>query len=266
MAFTVASTTDRDSDGVADSGDNCPDAANPPQADKDKDGVGDACDESDASVGPTVAKTVIARVVSGDVFFRPPGGSTRSSARAAQAGTPAGFEPVKGAEVIPIGSTVHTVNGRVALTSVAATTASGARKSTQSAQFFQGIFKLKQRKARAPVTELTLQSTNFAKVCGSSARAVGRGQTAVAAQKGSKKVVTRLRGDGKGRFRTTGRQSSATVRGTAWLTEERCDGTLTRVTRGSVTVRDFKAKRTVVVRAGRSYLARAQRAATKSRP
>jgi hypothetical protein len=44
-----------------------------------------------------------------------------------------------------------------------------------------------------------------------------------------------------------------------WLTADRCDGTLTRVTRGRVAVRDFRRKRTVVVRAGKSYLARAPR-------
>jgi hypothetical protein len=49
------------------------------------------------------------------------------------------------------------------------------------------------------------------------------------------------------------------VRGTRWLTEDRCDGTLTRVTNGAVVVRDFKRHRSVVVRAGHSYLARAHR-------
>ena len=57
--------------------------------------------------------------------------------------------------------------------------------------------------------------------------------------------------------------SAATVRGTKWLTEERCDGTLTSVSRGSVSVRDTTARRTVIVRAGCSYLARAQRAAIR---
>ena len=75
--------------------------------------------------------------------------------------------------------------------------------------------------------------------------------------------MSRLWGDGKGRFRTRGRNSTATVRGTRWLTEERCDGTLTRVARGSVTVRDLRARKRVVVRAPRSYLARAMRAAIK---
>ena len=46
------------------------------------------------------------------------------------------------------------------------------------------------------------------------------------------------------------------MRGTRWLTEDRCDGTLTRVTEGSVVVRDLHRKRNKVVRAGQSYLAR----------
>jgi hypothetical protein len=69
--------------------------------------------------------------------------------------------------------------------------------------------------------------------------------------------VRRLWGrDSGGSFRTHGRHSHATVRGTRWLTEDRCDGTLTRVTEGSVVVRDLARRRRVVVRAGHSYLAR----------
>ena len=63
--------------------------------------------------------------------------------------------------------------------------------------------------------------------------------------------------DSGGSFRTHGRHSQATVRGTRWLTVDRCDGTLTRVTSGAVSVRDFRRHRTVLVRAGHSYLARA---------
>jgi hypothetical protein len=49
---------------------------------------------------------------------------------------------------------------------------------------------------------------------------------------------------------------SATARGTSWLTEVRCDGTLVRVTAGTVEVRDLVRGRTIMVRAGQSYLAR----------
>ena len=50
----------------------------------------------------------------------------------------------------------------------------------------------------------------------------------------------RLRGDANGRFRTRGRHSAATVRGTKWTVTDRCDGTLTKVRRGTVAVRDFR--------------------------
>ena len=48
------------------------------------------------------------------------------------------------------------------------------------------------------------------------------------------------------------------MRGTIWLVEDRCDGTLTKVTKGSVTVRDFKRRKTVIVKKGRKYLAKAR--------
>jgi len=46
------------------------------------------------------------------------------------------------------------------------------------------------------------------------------------------------------------------VRGTIWFTQDRCDGTLVRVRRGVVAVRDHARGRKVLVRAGHSYLAR----------
>jgi hypothetical protein len=49
------------------------------------------------------------------------------------------------------------------------------------------------------------------------------------------------------------------VRGTQWLTEDRCDSTLTRVVKGSVSVRDFANKKSVVVKAGKKYVAKAKR-------
>lgn len=63
----------------------------------------------------------------------------------------------------------------------------------------------------------------------------------------------------RGRFRTRGRNSSATVRGTVWITSDRCDGTLTKVRRGKVVVRDLRRKRDITLTAGKSYLARGTR-------
>ena len=74
---------------------------------------------------------------------------------------------------------------------------------------------------------------------------------------GKRRVVRRLWGKDKhSRFRTHGRDSVATVRGTKWVTTDRCDGTRTKVTEGKVLVRDLHRKRSVLVRAGHAYLAR----------
>ena len=69
----------------------------------------------------------------------------------------------------------------------------------------------------------------------------------------------RLWGDGKGKFRTKGRYAAATVRGTRWLTQDTCAGTLVRVTQGSVSVRDNVLRKTIIVRKGKRYLARPRR-------
>jgi hypothetical protein len=60
----------------------------------------------------------------------------------------------------------------------------------------------------------------------------------------------------RGRFRTRGRHSTATVRGTEYLVKDSCSGTLTIVKHGTVVVRDFRKHRTVIVRTGHRYLAR----------
>jgi hypothetical protein len=69
------------------------------------------------------------------------------------------------------------------------------------------------------------------------------------------KGVQGLWGPGKGKFRTRGRYSSATVRGTSWFVQDRCDGTFTRVRTGTVEVFDFGRNETVTLNAGDTYLA-----------
>jgi hypothetical protein len=62
--------------------------------------------------------------------------------------------------------------------------------------------------------------------------------------------------NGKGIYRTKGQYSSATVRGTEWLTEDTCAGTRTYVKRGVVQVEDLIRHKTIFVHAGHSYLAK----------
>jgi hypothetical protein len=101
--------------------------------------------------------------------------------------------------------------------------------------------------------ELRLVGSSFA-ACPKRALA-GQGQ----APPKKKKVVRALWGNGKGKFKTRGAYATASIRGTIWRTVDRCDGTLTVVQQGVVSVRDLIRKRTVTVRAGKSYLAPAPR-------
>jgi CSLREA domain-containing protein len=143
------------------------------------------------------------------------------------------FFELEEAQQVPVGSTFDTSKGRVTLI------AAGQQRSW----FYQGVFRLGQTKGARPLSTLTLTG----------ALNCGRGASAAAQRR-----KRRLWGDGSGKFRTKGKHSAATVVGTRWLVEDRCNGTLTRVTRGRVRVRDFRARRTVVVKAGKRYFARAR--------
>jgi hypothetical protein len=100
-----------------------------------------------------------------------------------------------------------------------------------------------------PMTVVTLRGGSFA-AC-KQRTASGTRSTA----KTKPKAVRRLWGRGKGHFRTRGRYSSGTVRGTYWVTIDRCDGTRTYVRDGVVSVWDFVLKKKVRVTTGHGYLA-----------
>ena len=144
---------------------------------------------------------------------------------------------------------------------------------TQTADFYQGIFAVKQtlpkkkpKKPTALVTDLVMKGEIARSQCAPLKGARSAADDAKKKKKkGPKSVLGKLWGNGKGKFRTDGKYSAATVRGTIWLVEDRCEGTFTKVTRGTVRVRDLKRKKTITVKAGHSYLARAQRAASKAK-
>ena len=141
-----------------------------------------------------------------------------------------------------------------------ATAAARASRPTSRADLFQV---LQARTAKGGLTDLVLKGSSF-KNCkpvrrGKKGKRVKRRKRGRRASISASRTIRRLSGSGRGRFRTRGRHSSATVRGTKWDTIDRCDGTLTKVKRGTVAVRDFRLKKNVIVRAGKSYLARAAR-------
>jgi hypothetical protein len=176
---------------------------------------------------PVAGKTVNVALDSGKVKIKRPGSKQ--------------FVTLTGAAQIPVGTTVDTREGRIEIT------AAQGKGKTATADFFDGIFKLSQTKGSKPVTTLTLTEKL---TCPKSTRA-----SAAAKKKKSRK----LWGEGSGSFRTRGQYSAATVRGTKWLVQDRCTSTLTKVTKGVVTVNDLVKHKTVIVRAGKTYTARAKR-------
>jgi hypothetical protein len=181
---------------------------------------------------PVLGQSVNVAVHSGTVTVKLPGAG--------------GYVALSAAASIPVGAIVNTRAGSVTLTSALA------GGGTQSGLFHGGLFEVRQPKAGRGLTELVLR--------GALPSCPRAGARAAAVAKRRRKPPRRLWGhDDHGNFRTRGGNSVATVRGTVWYVEDRCAGTLTRVSRGSVSVYDSARHRTVVVRAGQSYLARTQR-------
>ncbi len=142
---------------------------------------------------------------------------------------------------VPVGSIVDTRRGSVDLTTQLPD------GSTQTGSFHGGLFQVRQPVGARGVTELVLRGPLPTCPAGG----------ARAAATVAKRPPRSLWGhDSHGRFRTRASNAVITVRGTTWYVSDRCDGTLTRVTAGSVAVRDLHRHRTVIVHAGHRYLAK----------
>ncbi|HET8755027.1 MAG TPA: choice-of-anchor Q domain-containing protein, partial [Solirubrobacteraceae bacterium] len=143
---------------------------------------------------------------------------------------------------VPVGSLIDARRGRVRL----ATAVDGG---VQAGLFWGSRFKTGQSRHGKGMTTLSLRGGS---VCPSAS-------LATASRKGKRKRRRRLWArDHHGLYRTRGNDSVATVRGTRWLTKDRCNGTLTRVKHGVVSVRDLHRRKRVLVRAGHSYFARSR--------
>jgi hypothetical protein len=195
------------------------------------DATPDTGDDADASLAPATppvaGRSVDARAASGTVTVQLPGTHA--------------FVPLDQAASMPVGSVIDARQGTVTLQ--AALPGVGAETGT-----FSGSRFAVHQDTRRHLTELRLTGGDFGRCAD---------RTLAAAGTRKKTVIRSLWGaDHGGHFRTHGHNSVATVRGTHWLTEDRCDGTLTKVTQGAVAVYDRRTHRTVVVHAGHSYLAR----------
>ncbi|MDX6485699.1 MAG: hypothetical protein QOF43_852, partial [Gaiellaceae bacterium] len=170
---------------------------------------------------PTFKKDVVAAPASGTIqVCDKPGGRCHTLAPG---------------EEIPLNQTIDARKGVVVLSSVAAD------GTVQTAKFYDGMFKVSQS---ATTTDLTLNEP------------LAPCSKQKASSSAAKPKTRKLWGDGKGKFRTKGTYSAATVRGTKWLVQDSCAGTLTQVKVGVVSVRDDVTHKTITLRAGKRYTAK----------
>jgi hypothetical protein len=202
---------------------------------------------------PVLGKTENAQPVSGTVFIRTASGA---------------FVRLTGAQQIPSGAVIDATRGTLKITTALPGGAGGAHDAaakgkhpkpkgkTQSGNFGGAIFKITQ--ARSGLTNLSLVEAAFK---GAPSFALCKARKAADATVASSKTLQLLRASAHGKFRTSGRYSAATVRGTKWTVADRCDGTLTHVITDSVAVTDFVRHKTIILHAGQSYLAKARKTA-----
>jgi hypothetical protein len=142
---------------------------------------------------------------------------------------------------IPFGTVIDATAGRVLV--ITARPHGG----TQSGEFFAGEFVLTQR-SNGVVT-----ATLAGGVTTTCPTAHGRAHRAAAS---ARRRVRRLWANAHGAFTTRGNYAAGAVQGTEWLTEDRCEGTVIRVTRDKVKVTDLVHHRSLIVRAGHRVLVR----------
>jgi IPT/TIG domain len=197
---------------------------------------------------PVLAKTGNVAPVSGTVLVKVPGTSK--------------FVPLSTLQQIPFGSIVEATHGTVSVT-----TAEPGGK-TQTGQFFEGEFILRQGSNGIVIAELTggnfsicptkRERSHIARV--GSPASIGAGSaSARAASASGGHVVRKLWANAHGKFSTKGNYAAGAVQGTEWLTEDLCDGTYIKVTRDKVAVTNLVNHHHVEVTTGHHYLAKAPR-------
>jgi hypothetical protein len=182
---------------------------------------------------PVLGESEDAKPVTGTVFIKAPSGQ---------------FVPLTGATQIRTGAVIDALHGSLELL------AALGKGKTNHGTFGGAIFKLAQAK-RGALKGLTTLSLIESAFKGAPSYALCTAHKATAATIASSKTLQLLKASAHGKFRTSGRYSAATVRGTKWTVADRCDGTLTHVITDSVAVTDFVRHKTIILHAGQSYLA-----------
>ncbi len=184
---------------------------------------------------PVLAVSGNVAPISGTVLVRLPGTST--------------FVPLASLRQIPFGTVIEATHGHVGVTTAQP------NGTTQTGEFFEGEFVLKQGRNGLVIAELT--GGNFSVCPTARERAHKASASAAASHASGKHVVRKLWANAHGSFSTKGNYAAGAVQGTEWLTEDLCEGTIIRVTRDKVAVTNLVNHHHVEVTTGHKYLAKA---------
>jgi hypothetical protein len=196
---------------------------------------------------PVIGKTATVAPEKGVVLIKLPA-RARPKAYGLSAAATSRFVPLRAGATVPVGATLDTQHGQVRLS-----TAANTHGALQTGHFSRGVFSIQQSR-KNPLTTVSMTGGGLAG-CHTKLPHGGAAKQATAARRRRRSLLSSVHGH----FRSRGRNSAATVRGTKWSMTDTCAGTLTTVTRGIVQVRDFGLRKTKLVKAGHSYLARAKK-------
>jgi NHL repeat len=167
-----------------------------------------------------------------------------------------GFLALQEEDLVPTRSDVDSTGGQIAIT-----TALNAAGVQQTAQLYRGPFSVAYRGAAGSTAFRLAPLTG----CSTGARAAVARVASVPAKRKRKRARRKVAShqlwvsEMGGNWQTATGSISAAAIGTRWHTTLSCDGTRVTVRQGVVRVRDKLHQRTVVLRAGQSYLAQTRR-------
>jgi hypothetical protein len=153
--------------------------------------------------------------VSGTILVELPGSTT--------------FTPLAAGANVPLGSTINADNGVVSVTVALP------QGGSETGQFYDGEFVLTQSRSGTAIPILTGGTFNGCPAPPHTGKKNGRASIASSTKKKTT-VVRQLWGNAHGDYTTKGRYGSASVSGTIWLVQDRCDGTYIEATKDNVIV------------------------------
>ncbi len=181
---------------------------------------------------PVAGQTLNLEAVEGNVQLQCPGEDS--------------YSRLVGFRQVPVGCLINTRHGVVDLTA-----SKGSSGELQGADFWGGVFIATQDEGDSEEVELKLAGRRMCE-----RRSSAKKPVATSSRRGG--GGRRVWGSGKGNYSTSGNYGSATVRGTTWLVVDRCDAsTLIKVAEGTVSIRDFVKDKSLTLKAGQQYIAKA---------